>query len=232
MVDPGSEFDVFLQVTQAGSRFNAFHAVVGYDPNALTLIPLSPLSLQEGTLMTSACSNRFHTFREGADRDTIDETLLCNQTFVTGPGQIYRLHYRASTTRQITTVRFIYLYFVDAGIYVHPVDSTDVRIGIGMPVAVPPSPLSTSLARPEPNPFHAGVVLSAELAAPGPLGVAIYSADGRRVKTLAQGRYQPGSYRWIWNGGDERGAQAAPGLYFVRMTTQEGISTRRLVYLR
>ena len=111
--------DLTIVVTQSGSAFNAFDAIVGYDPAALTLVPLSPLSLQQGSLMTGACSNTFHQFEQGADRDTITDALLCNATSVTGPGQIYRLHFRASATPQVTTVRFLPgLQFYNAGLYV------------------------------------------------------------------------------------------------------------------
>src|SRR6185503_17145494 len=61
-VAPGADFDVDVTVTQAGSAFNAFDAVVGFDPAALTFVQLAPLSLQEGALMTGACGNRFHQF--------------------------------------------------------------------------------------------------------------------------------------------------------------------------
>src|SRR5437879_4467303 len=74
-VAPGAEFDLSLEVTRAGSSFNAFDAIVGYDPAALTLVPLTPLSNQEGSYFVAACSNRFHRFRPGADRDTITDVL-------------------------------------------------------------------------------------------------------------------------------------------------------------
>ena len=106
-VAPGAEFDVFVAVTQAGSSFNAFDAVIGFDPAALTLLQLSPLSLQEGALMTAACPSTFHRFTPGADRATIADVLLCEGQSVTGPGQIYRLRFRASNTSQITNVRFL-----------------------------------------------------------------------------------------------------------------------------
>lgn len=103
-VAPEAEFDLYLQVTQSGSAFNGFDAIVGYTPSALTLVPLSQ---QEGALMTGACATRFHRFRTGVDRDTITDVLLCSEVFLTGPGQIYRLHFRAATTPQTTAVQFM-----------------------------------------------------------------------------------------------------------------------------
>src|SRR5438094_1617210 len=62
-VAPGSTFDLEIDVTQAGSNFNGFDIYIGYDPSAVSLVPLSPISLQEGSYFTSACGNRFHRFR-------------------------------------------------------------------------------------------------------------------------------------------------------------------------
>src|SRR5215831_4914036 len=51
-VPTGSDFDLFIDVTSAGSAFNGFDAVVSFDPAALTFLPLAPTSSQQGCLMT------------------------------------------------------------------------------------------------------------------------------------------------------------------------------------
>src|SRR5262245_24090919 len=55
-VAPGAQFDLELTVYPAGSNFNGFDATVAYNPAALTLVPLSPTTQQQGCLMTGACS--------------------------------------------------------------------------------------------------------------------------------------------------------------------------------
>src|SRR5512145_2614324 len=96
-VAPGSDFDVFVDVTEAGSAFNGFDLVVGYDPAALTFLPLSPTTLQQGCLMTGACSgacgNTFHVFGAAGDSLAVSDVLLCNQFSLTGPGRIYKLRF-------------------------------------------------------------------------------------------------------------------------------------------
>src|SRR6476646_1482896 len=51
-VTPGTDFDVFVDVTAAGSAFNGYDLVLAFDPAALTLLPTSPTTLQQGCLMT------------------------------------------------------------------------------------------------------------------------------------------------------------------------------------
>ena len=156
-VAPGSDFTLSIEVTRAGSAFNAFDVYVGYDPAALTLRPSVPISRQEGAYFVVGCANRFHTFRPGVGRDTISDVLLCASTSLAGPGQIYTLRFRASDTVQVTTVRFLPgLEFYDAGLFVNPDSSSDALIGIGMNAAAPTAAVTAPAVRlePRPNPTH------------------------------------------------------------------------------
>jgi hypothetical protein len=140
-VAPGSEFELTLTVTQAGSAFNAFDAYVGFDPTALTPVPMSPISQQEGAYFVGSCGSRLHRFRAGVDRDTVSDVLLCAGASRTGPGDIYRLRFRASETPQATVVRFLPgLQFYNAGLFVEPEYATDAVVGIG---GAPPAPQPT-----------------------------------------------------------------------------------------
>ena len=142
-VAPGAQFDVVIDVTQAGSAFNGFDAVVIYDPAALTFVPQSPTTAQQGCLMTgscsSACGNTFHRFSAAADSLSVSDVLLCNQTSLTGPGHLYQLHFHASNTAQVTHVTFRSARFYDAGVFVTPVQTSDATIGIGVNVGVAPA---------------------------------------------------------------------------------------------
>jgi hypothetical protein len=46
--------------------------------------------------------------------------------------------------------------------------------------------------------------------------VEVYDLHGRRVKTLASGRFPAGSRSVVWDGRDERGAPVRSGVYFLR----------------
>lgn len=128
-VAPGAEFDLSLEVTAAGSAFNAFDAVIGYDPKALTQVPWKAV---EGEYFVSGCATRFHQFRPGADRDTITDVLMCAGKSLTGPGQIYLLRFKASQSPGTTKVRFLPgLQFYNAGLFVNPDSSSDAVIAIG-----------------------------------------------------------------------------------------------------
>jgi hypothetical protein len=212
-VDPGAEFDLDLTVTQAGSQFNGFDAIIGWDAAALT-----PVSHQEGLLMTDACSNTFHVFRQGASADTIADVLLCGGVSVTGPGQIYRLRFKASDTPQVTQVRFLPgLYFYNAGLYVYPVTSTDATITIGA-VDVGPTPVSNKLQlQISPNPSRGAAQFTIEADHAGPQRLRIFDTRGRLVRSFEDSVAAAGVRKVAWDGRDSQGREAPAGVYLVTL---------------
>ena len=228
-VEPGSEFAVDMAITQAGSPFNAFYAVVGWDPAALT-----PVSHQEGTLMTSGCALRFYQFSQGADSDTIADGFLCAGVSVTGPGQIYRFTFRASETQQVTHLRFLPgLQFYNAGLYVNPVVSTDMTIGIGVPVDVGPGGAPGKLQlRIAPNPTQGRAVFAIESERAGPQRLSIYDVRGRVVWRLEDSASTAGSRAVTWNGRDLAGEAVPAGVYLVTLEAAGRTVSSRLSLLR
>ena len=69
------------------------------------------------------------------------------------------------------------------------------------------------------------------LARAGRVELAIYGVDGRRVKVLVQGEREAGEYRLSWDGTDERGRAAAPGVYYARLGADGRVFTKKLVRL-
>ena len=228
-VAPGSELEVDLVIDQAGLPFNAFEAIVAYDPAALTLLPLSPTSLQEGSLVTAACDTRFHRFRMGADRDTITESLLCNLVSMVGPGQLYTLRFRASNTPQVTTIRWAGTRFYDGGITVNPVTTTDLAItiqsAVGVGVLDPTAPASA--LRVGPNPGRGGTTVWARTARAGFHELVVCDLAGRTVRRLRREWLEPGVERAAWDGRDEAGRRLPIGVYLIRFqSASESVATR------
>ena len=112
-------------------------------------------------------------------------------------------------------------------------DSTNhpVTLATGT-VAVPAAPLRTWLAPAAPNPFHRTTALSFELAQGGPVDLAIYSVDGRRVRSLIHGIRDAGQYRLAWDGRDDQGQTLSPGVFYLHFVTPQRRETRAITYLK
>src|SRR5215471_11182355 len=221
-VGPGTDFDLFFDATAAGSDFNGFDVVVSYDPAALTFLPLSPTSLQQGCLMTggcsAACGSTFHLFSAAGDSLSASDVLLCNQTFLNGPGHLYKLRFHASSTVQVTHVLIRHTNFYNAGLFVTPVSTSDATIGIGVTLGVGPSgPAGAGRVRVEPNPSFGRVAFAIEGGgASGLDSVEILDLQGRIVRALAPGGSSSAA-RMTWDGRDARGVPVAAGVYQARI---------------
>ncbi len=77
-----------------------------------------------------------------------------------------------------------------------------------------------------PNPF--GRSTSITLAVPRPADgvVRVYDVQGKEVRTLAEGRFEPGERTLAWDGRDAAGNATAPGIYF--LSAQVGDEQARL----
>src|SRR5262249_56421379 len=110
------------------------------------------------------------------------------------------------------------------------VDARDVQNGAAALVPgvtdVAPRPLATAFAPAMPNPFSRSTTFQFTLAKSGPAALEVFSADGRRVRSVAHGVRDAGEYRLEWNGADDAGRPLAAGVYYARLLTPPGRVTR------
>jgi hypothetical protein len=83
-----------------------------------------------------------------------------------------------------------------------------------------------------PNPFGAETTLAFELPVATDVTLAIYSVDGRLVRTLVSELAGPGPVEVAWNGKDEQGRRVGSGLYFVKLAAADEVKLGKLVVLR
>ncbi len=81
-------------------------------------------------------------------------------------------------------------------------------------------------------PFRGALAFTFVLPVDGIVSLAVYDGRGRLVRTLHDGPLTAGRRTMSWDGRDERGADTAAGLYFVRATTPAGDESLRAVRVR
>jgi hypothetical protein len=82
-----------------------------------------------------------------------------------------------------------------------------------------------------PNPFRPSVSIRFSVPEAQRASVSVVDALGRDVKHVADGWMAAGPHEMKWDGRDERGSQAAAGVYFLRVAWAGDIATRRVVLL-
>ncbi len=93
---------------------------------------------------------------------------------------------------------------------------------------------ASELAAPYPNPCNPSTTITFTAPHAGRLGLQIYDVTGRLVRTLVDEIVSGSaeSRRVVWVGRDDGDRPVASGVYFVRMTAGEEVTTRRLVMIR
>ena len=94
------------------------------------------------------------------------------------------------------------------------------------------APKVTQLALAVPNPFRQIATIGFSLSKSGPVELAIFSVDGRRVRSLVHENRELGEYRMTWDGRDDHGQPMPAGVYYAHLATPAGRFNRTLTYLR
>jgi hypothetical protein len=82
-----------------------------------------------------------------------------------------------------------------------------------------------------PNPFASRTTIGYSVPGNGAVSVelAVYDVRGRLVRTLHRGLQDPGEHQAVWDGRSDDGRRTGGGVYFYRLRTPEGATTRKLV---
>ena len=86
--------------------------------------------------------------------------------------------------------------------------------------------------RAAPNPSNKSVELSFDLAKRQSVVLAVFSVEGRRVRTLQRGTLEAGPHQVAWDGLDDRGRPVSDGMYFARLQAREGSRTTSILHVR
>ncbi len=82
-----------------------------------------------------------------------------------------------------------------------------------------------------PNPFTPVTKIGFELAQAGRVELAVYSVDGRLIRTLINEDRHAGSHEAIWDGCDAEGKKVASGVYFYKLAAPGIAESRRMILL-
>ena len=93
----------------------------------------------------------------------------------------------------------------------------------------PGVPLVQGINNAYPNPFNPTVNIPCGMVKGGKTTVQIYNTRGQLVKTLFSGTKEKGNFLLQWNGTDQYDRKQPSGVYLIRMDSDNGRSTRKVV---
>jgi hypothetical protein len=83
-----------------------------------------------------------------------------------------------------------------------------------------------------PNPFNPFTHIRFSLPTPTDVTISIYNMMGQRVITLVDQPMSAGLHDLTWNGTNDLGLTVANGIYYVRMNSELGVKTKKMMFLK
>jgi|GEM_PF-944476 len=83
-----------------------------------------------------------------------------------------------------------------------------------------------------PNPFNPRTEVYFFLSALGRVEIDVFDVRGRLVSKLIRGDYAPGQHSVMWDGTDSANRTVASGVYYLRMTSPDGVNDIRVTLVR
>lgn len=211
VVEEGETFEVPLTLT-AGGRLQGLSVALDWDRSVVEIEGVTPgtfIASQGGVVLSS-----------GAGR--VDAAMLgVGAQGLVGEGTLATARFRVigSGDPRITVARVVG----------RDRDNRDLAVAVrGTDAFVTSAPTRTDLFPVVPNPTRGSAAIRYSMTQRGRVHVALFSVDGRLVKTLAKGVQDAGQYQIMWDGTDAQGSLTKPGMYYVRFET-DGVRRSRVV---
>lgn len=102
-------------------------------------------------------------------------------------------------------------YVLDSGFWVPFGGETS-----GLPEVGQAAPREFVVRSPAPNPFHSWTEFAIDVPKSGRLIVAVFSVDGREIRSVVDREVGAGQVRARWDGRNDAGRPIGPGVFFVR----------------
>jgi hypothetical protein len=127
----------------------------------------------------------------------------------------------------------------DTGDPTSPLDPDGSRADMGarpfdptLTVENPQVPARFLVLQNAPNPFNPTTTIRFTLPEAGQVRVAVYDVRGALTRTLVDQAFLSGAHSVVWDGKDWLGRNVASGVYVYRLTTTQGVVTKRMTLLR
>ncbi len=118
------------------------------------------------------------------------------------------------------------------GVDFHLPDLLDILTDVEENFKIAAAPETFELSQNYPNPFNPSTVINYHVPAASQVQLHIYNIIGQRIKTLFDGRRETGVYTAQWDGLNNKGQQAAAGIYILRMETDNLSLSRKMLLIK
>ena len=109
----------------------------------------------------------------------------------------------------------------------HPIFTTSIGEDGGNNI-----PVQFELKQNFPNPFNPETTIEYALDKASAVSLVVYNTLGQAVRTLVNGKVNPGIHSVVWDGKNQFEAQVTSGIYFYRLSVGNNTAVRKMVLMR
>ena len=222
----GEQLTVNVVIT-GGKAVAGYQVSVAFDPAVLSYVSATDASyFLSGAYTVPLQSDQDITVVAAALEGTATETT----------GTLATLTFEVLQPNPFRSLQLTDVILANADATAQAVQWADVQGNWNEPLDGAP-PEETVMLPNYPNPFNPETWIPYRLAAPAEVTLAIHSADGKLVRTLALGHqatgvYQSKSRAAYWDGRNDFGEHVASGLYFYTFTAGDFSATGKMLILK
>ncbi|NLP10675.1 T9SS type A sorting domain-containing protein [bacterium] len=187
--------------------------------------------------LTERCRD-FNVYYNDVDGNLNIIIISGSQYLAPGSGEVLRISYTvAEQTDTLTQVALLLSKAIVVGPnYISlPVQIVNSQFTLTGATAVEQRtavPVEFKLEQNYPNPFNPATQIPFSLEKEGWVQLAVFNSLGQRIRTLVEGRRQPGVHQAWWNGCDDLGRPVAAGVYLYRLEAGGHRLTRHMLYVK
>ncbi len=225
---PGTQNNIISMSLENADPVKSMQVQIADSPNCLR---------PDSVWLTERCSD-FNVYYNDVDGNLNIIVISGNQYLAPGSGEVLRISY--TVAEQTDTLTQVALHLSKAIVvgqnYVSlPVQIINNQFTLTGATAVDQQrgvPMEFKLDQNYPNPFNPTTQIPFSLQKEGWAQLAVFNSLGQRIRTLVQGRRQPGVHQAEWDGCDDHGQPVAAGLYLYRLDAGGHSLTRRMLYVK
>jgi hypothetical protein len=218
---PHGALDVALSLRNSEGLAKGVSSAITFDPAQAEF-----LTAAQGVSPDEVGETFFYAAEEAPGRIRVDFAVLGPETSIPASCTIAELRFRPST-EDIVEMRIDEAVLRDIANADMPFVTTDLQS-----TDEDALPVATRLAQNVPNPFNPRTAIAFDLHEDCSVELCVYAIDGRKVATLARGTREAGVHGVTWDGRDDRGEDAASGVYFYVLEAGDLRLTQKMVLMR
>ena len=210
---------------------------------ALDEEPPLPVELSSFTVTTSVTNQALLTWVTQSETNVAGFNIYRGNSDVLAEAEILNTFIEATNTSQQQSYIYMDEEIWQSGTYYYWLESRDLDGANNFygPVAfnlqpneqqTPPVTLVTGIDGVFPNPFNPSTTIAYTLSQAGDVEIMIYNIRGQLVRNLLHQIKQPGIYRELWDGNDNKGVSCSSGMYNVVLCSGKDKFNHKAVLLK